>query len=75
MSKPQLTNPTNEQELRDWNAYFIWNNTHLLRTLKIELTPLQSKLVEEYSNRLAATVREDTGKSIQAERAKLKEVK
>ncbi|CAH0190785.1 hypothetical protein [Rhodococcoides fascians] len=60
--KMSVDNPELEtREPRDWDAYFIWNTTHLLRTLKLthHLTAIQEKVVEEHCRLRAATVRED----------------
>ena len=97
MSKPQLTNPTNEQELREQITPLVieaikddldtWHfmhsvitahaNAEIAKTLeRIEAaTPDYSKM-DSYNRSFLKAMYENTiGKAIQAERAKLKEMK
>ena len=97
MSKPQLTNPTSEQELREQITPLVieaikddldtWHfmhsvitahaNAEIAKTLeRIEAaTPDYSKM-DSYNRSFLKAMYENTiGKAIQAERAKLKEVK
>ncbi len=60
-----------DNDLREREAYFIWNTTYLLRSLGVmdNLTPVQQKLVESDCQLRAATFMKD----IAADRTKLKE--
>lgn len=62
MNRDNTPRPANsDDELRDWDQYFLWNTVHLLRSLKVmdTLSEYQIKLVEEDCKLRAATVRED----------------
>lgn len=52
---------TDIEELRDYNAYILWQLTHLLRTLKVidTLTPNQKNVVEAKSQLMAETIKQD----------------